>query len=159
MGAEEWVAISFLLFIALLFYFKVPTRILQALDNRAAEIKTELDQARRLKEEAQAILADYQRKRQEAEREADDIVAQAKRETELMAEETRKSLKETLDRRTKLAEEKIARAEEQALDEVRSKAVDLAIAAAHELIADKTKGAAGMGMVNKSIDDLQNKLN
>ncbi len=159
MGAEEWVLVSFVLFIHVLVYYKIPAKIAEALDNRAAKIKAELDEARRLKEDAQAILADYQRKRQEAEKEAEEIVAQARRETELMAEETRKSLSEMVERRTKLAEDKISRAEEQALDEVRTRAVDVAIGAARDLLAEKTKGGTSATLIEKSIEDLRAKFN
>lgn len=158
MGAEFWVAISFVLFVVLLLYFKVPGQISKALDERAAGIKRELDEARKLKEEAQALLADYQRKRQEAEKEAEDIIAQARSEAEAFAEETRRSLKEGLERRLKASEEKIARAEAQAADDVRAAAVDVAIAAAQKVVAEKLPGDAADAMVESSINELGGKL-
>ena len=110
----------------MLVYYKVPALIGKALDDRAEVIRKELDEARRVREEAQVLLADYQRKHRTVGEEAEAIVAQARQEAEAFAQETRRNLKETLERRTKLAEEKIARAEGQAIDEVRAAAVDLA---------------------------------
>ncbi len=156
---EFWVAVAFVGFIALLVYYKVPGMITKALDERADAIRTELDEARRLREEAQQLLADYQRKSREAEQEAASIVAQAKREAEALATETRKGLAETLERRTKLAEEKIARAEAQALGEVRSAAVDSAISAAERILKGKVTADVDARLVDQSIGDLKGKLN
>jgi len=159
MGAEFWVAVSFVLFLLLLGYFKVPAMMAKALDERADAIKAELEEARRLKEEAQAILADYQRRRREAEGEAEGIIAQAKREAEALAEETRRSLAESLERRTRAAEEKITRAEEQALSEVRGVAVDVAVATAERLIGQKLEGDRAASLIDSSIEELAAKLN
>src|SRR5688572_4650259 len=126
---ELWVLVSFVLFLALLVYYKIPNTLAKALDDRADRIRADLEEARRLREEAAQILADYQRKQRDAEKEAEDILAVARREAEFYAVESRKALSESLQRRLKLAEEKIARAEEQAIQEIRSKAVDAAIAA------------------------------
>src|SRR5262249_49172350 len=125
---ECWVGIGFLGFFALLYYYKVHQLILKALDSRAEAIRAELDDARRLRAEAQQLLADYKRKRREAENEAKAIVDQAQKEAEALTAETLRNLAETLERRTKLAEEKIARAETEAMNEVRVAAVDAAIA-------------------------------
>ena len=97
---DFWVAVSFVGFIALIVYFKVPGKVTGALDARAEGIRKELDEARRLREDAQAILADYQRKQRDAEREAESIIKQAKAEAKMMADETRASLKDQLERRT-----------------------------------------------------------
>ena len=156
---EFWVAVAFAGFIGLLVYYKVPALVTKALDDRANAIRAELDEARRLREEAQQLLADYQRKSREAEQEAEAIVAQAKREAEALAAETRKGLAETLERRTRLAEEKIARAEAQALGEVRSAAVDSAIAAAERILKSKVTSDVDARLVNQSIGDLKGKLN
>jgi len=156
---EFWVALSFLLFIALLVYYKVPGMIAKALDDRADEIRRELDEARRLREEAQQLLVDYQRKAREAEEEAAAIVDEARRTAEALAAETRTSLKESLERRTRLAEEKIARAESQALAEVRAAAVDTSIAVAQRLLADKLKGDAGQKLVADGIGSVAGRLN
>lgn len=156
---EFWVAVAFFLFVGLLLYYKVPELIGKALDDRAAAIRAELDEARRLRTEAEALLAEYQTKTRSAEDEARSIVDQARREAELLTAETRKSLSEMLDRRTKLAEEKIARAEAQALSDVRSTAIDTAIDAAQRVMRSRV-GADGAGQViDQSIRELKGKLN
>jgi F-type H+-transporting ATPase subunit b len=156
---EYWVLIAFLIFLGICWKAGVPGQIAKALDGRATAIRNELDEARRLREEAQTLLADYQRKQREAEGEAKSIIDQAKREAEAMAADTRKSLAEALERRTKLAEDKIARAEALAISEVRSSAVDTAMAAAHKILAGKTAGATGATLIDDAIRDLKGKLN
>lgn len=154
-----WVLVSFLGFIALLMYYGVPGLIGKALDARANAIKAELDEARRLREEAQALLSDYQSKAKAAEQEAKSIIEQAQREAEALASESQKALAESLERRSKLAEEKIARAEAQAVSEVRAAAVDAAVMAAEKIIAGKVSGNAGAGLIDEAIKDLKGKLN
>lgn len=154
-----WVAISFLGFVCLVLYFKVPGLVAKTLDDRADAIRKELDEAQKLREEAQSMLAEYQRKQRDAEKEAEDIVVQAKSEADALAEETKVKLAEMLERRTKLAEDKIAQAEVQALKEVRATAADVAISAAQSLIADQLKGDKADALVEKSIADLRTKLN
>lgn len=156
---EFWVGVSFFGFVGLLIYYGVPAIIGKALDDRAERIRQELDEARRLREEAQALLADYQKKREAAEEEAKAIVEQARREADSLTAETRKSLLETLERRSKLAEEKIARAEAQALSEVRSVAVDTAVAAAERVLAGKVSAQSGATLVDQSIRSLKGRLN
>ncbi len=156
---DFWVAVSFLIFIGILVKMGVPSLITKALDDRADAVRKELDQARRLREEAQDLLADYQRKQRAADEEAKAIIEQARREAETMKAESAKSLKEQLERRTRLAEEKIARAEAQAVSEVRAAAVDVAMSAAESLIGDKLKGDGGADLLNRSIRDLKGKLN
>ena len=156
---ELWVFVSFVLFVALLVYYKIPNKVVKALDDRADRIRAELDEARRLREEAEKILTDYQRKRHEAEQEAEDIVAMARREAEFYAEEQRKALNETLQRRVKLAEEKIARAEEQAVQDIRSRSVDVAVAAAETVIVRQLEDKSAESLVEKSIRDISARLN
>jgi F-type H+-transporting ATPase subunit b len=156
---ELWVFVSFVLFVALLVYYEIPNKLVKILDDRADRIRADLDEARRLREEAQGILADYQRKRRDAEQEAEDIVAMARRESEFYAQEQRKALTESLQRRLKLAEEKIARAEEQAIQDIRSKSVDVAIAAAETVIARQLEGKTAEGLVEKSVRDISTRLN
>ena len=156
---EFWVAVSFVLFLALLVYYEIPAKLTKALDDRADRIRAELDEARRLREEARQILSDYERKQRDAEKEAEDIIAAARREAEVYGTESRKALSESLDRRLRLAEEKIARAEEQAIKEIRSKAVDVAVAAAEVLIARDLKAKSAESLVDKSIRDVSAKLN
>jgi F-type H+-transporting ATPase subunit b len=156
---EFWVGIGFFAFLGLLYYYRVHEMVLKALDSRAEAIRAELDDARRLRAEAQQLLADYKRKRREAESEAKIIVEQAQREAEALTAETLRNLAESLERRTKLAEDKIARAETEALNEVRSAAVDAAIAAAEEILRRRVNTDVDAALVRQSISDLRNKLN
>jgi F-type H+-transporting ATPase subunit b len=154
-----WVAVAFLVFMGLLLYLKVPAMIAKTLDDRADAIREELDQARRLREEAQDLLADYQLKQRQAEEEAKAIVEQAKREADAVKAESERTLKESLERRSRLAEEKIARAEAQAVAEVRAAAVELATAAAERVIKARATGSVGESLIDQSIRDLRGKLN
>lgn len=157
--AEFWVAVSFFAFLGVLAYYKVPALIAKALDDRAAAIRKELDDARRLREEAQSLLNDYQQKHRNAALEAQAITQEARLEAEAYAKETRAALEESLERRTRQAEEKIARAEAQAVDEVRAAAVDTALAAAERLLREKASGAAGTALIDDSIRNLKGRLN
>jgi F-type H+-transporting ATPase subunit b len=156
---EFWVAVSFFLFIGLLVYFGVHMKIVSALDARALLIRKELEEARRLREEAEKVLADYRRKLGDVVTEVDNITALATTEAKTLAAETRQSLKEHFDRRIKLAEEKIARAEMEAVREFRSVAVDAAIAAAQNLIVAKLTPDQAKKLVSESIKALKSKLN
>ena len=156
---EFWVAVSFFGFVLLIIYFKVPGMVTKALDNRADAIRQELEEARRLREEAQAMLAEYERKQRNTQKEVESIILLAKQEAETLAAETRENLKDSLERRASLAEDKIARAEEQALGEVRAAAVSVAITAAEQIIAKKMTPAASKKLVDQSIKDLKAKLN
>jgi F-type H+-transporting ATPase subunit b len=156
---EFWVAVSFLLFVGILIKMGVPALVTKALDDRADTVRKELDQARRLREEAQDLLADYQRKQRAADDEAKAIIEEARREAEAMKAESARTLKEQLERRTRLAEEKIARAEAQAVSEVRAAAVDVAMSTAERLIAEKLAADGGADLLSRSIRDLKGKLN
>jgi F-type H+-transporting ATPase subunit b len=157
--AEFWVAVAFIAFLAILLYYRVPRLIAKALDDRAEAIRKELDQARRLREDAQNLLADYKKRHRNVGQEAEAIVDLARREAEALAQETRASLKDTLERRTKLAEDKIARAEAQAIDEVRAAAIDAAVAAAERILREKMAGSGGAALIDQSIRDLKGRLN
>ena len=128
--SEFWVAVSFFIFIGVLIYLGVHKKVASALDARALRISKELEEARRLREEAEKLLADYQRKLSDVVTEVDDIIALAARQAQTLVVETRQALKEHVERRIKLAEEKIARAETEAVLELRNDVVDVAIAAA-----------------------------
>jgi F-type H+-transporting ATPase subunit b len=156
---EFWVAVSFFLFVGLVLYLGVHKKIAAALDARSAMIAKELDEARRLRDEAEQVLADYKRKQGEVVTETKNIVDLAVREAEALAAETRKSVKEHFDRRIKLAEDKIARAEQDAVREVRTVAVDAAVAAAQSLIAKNLTADRAGQLVSESIDTLKSKLN
>ena len=156
---EFWVAVSFFIFIGVLVYFGVHMKVASALDARALLIRKELEEARRLREEAEKVLADYQRKLGDVVTEVDNITALATTEAKTLAAETRQSLKEYFDRRLKLAEEKIARAEMEAVRELRNDVVDAAIAAAQNLIAAKLTPDRAKKLVSTSIKALKSKLN
>ncbi len=159
MEAEFWVALGFLVFLGLLGYLGVHRKLTQSLDDRAARIKAELDDARRLKDEAAQLLADYQRKRGEAEGEAQEIVTSAKAEAERLAVEAKGKVEEFVARRTKMAETKIAQAEAQALADVRGAAAEAAVAAAEKILSEETKGKLAAQLIAKGIDDVRKKLN
>jgi F-type H+-transporting ATPase subunit b len=156
---EFWVAASFFLFVGVVLYFGVHKKIAAALDARAEMIAKELEAARRLREEAEKVLADYRRKQSEAVGEAQAIIDQAGKEAEEFTAETRRSVKEHFERRMKLAEEKIARAEADAVREVRSAAVDAAVAAAQTLIKEKLSPDLAKKLVADSIGSVGSKLN
>jgi F-type H+-transporting ATPase subunit b len=154
-----WVLVGFLVFVGAAVYFKLPGMIGKALDERGATIKAELDQARRLREEAQALFVDYQRRQREAEKEAAEIVAHAKEEAARLVREAHAELEATMTRRRSLAETKIAQAEAQAVKEVREAAIDLAIAAAASVLKQELQGDRGAATMDRAIGDLRKHLN
>jgi len=156
---EFWVAVAFVILLAIFGYTGVHRMIAKSLDDRAARIKGELDEARRLKDEAAQLLAEYQRKRQTAEKEAEDIIAGAKAEAERLAIEAKAKIEDFVVRRTKLAETKIAQAEAQAAADVRSAAADAAVAAAEKILSAETKGNLAGELIAKGIEDVRKKLN
>jgi len=157
--AEFWVAVAFVIFVGVLVYYGVHNLILNALDQRSGRIRAELDEARRLKDEAAALLAEYRRKQQTAEREAAEIVAGAKAEAERLAAEAKARMDDFVARRTKMAETKIAQAEAQALADVRTAAADAAVAAAEKILTQTVKGSVADNLINKGVADLKSKLN
>ncbi len=157
--AEFWVAIAFVIFLGVLVKAGAHRLLIGALDDRSARIKAELDQARSVREEAQALLADYQRRRGEADREADAIVVAAQAEAERLAAEAKTKVEEFVARRTKMAETKIAQAEAQAVADVRAAAADAAVAAAEKILADTAKGKVADDLIAQGIRDLKAKLN
>ncbi|WP_421853284.1 F0F1 ATP synthase subunit B [Oricola sp.] len=157
--ASFWALVSLVIFIGILVYFKVPGMITKSLDDRADRIRGELEEARKLREEAQALLAEYQKKRTEAEKEAANIVDAAKREAETITAEAREKTAEYVARRTAIAENKIAQAEAEALDEVRGSAVDLGLAAATQILGDKVSGKAATDLFKKSLEEVKARMN
>ena len=157
--AEFWVAVAFVLFVAGMGYLGVHKMVAKSLDERADKIKAELDEARKLKDEAAQLLAEYQRKRQQAEAEAQDIIAGAKAEADRLAIEAKAKIEEFIARRTKMAETKIAQAEAQATADVRAAAADAAVAAAEKILTQETKGQLAGELIAKGIDDVRKKLN
>ncbi|MBA8901578.1 MULTISPECIES: F0F1 ATP synthase subunit B [unclassified Phyllobacterium] len=159
MDATFWALVGLVIFLALLVYLKVPGTVGKSLDGRADRIRDELEEARRLREEAQSLLAEYQRKRKEAEKEAGEIVAAAQREAHAILEETKQKTEEYVARRNKLAEQKIAQAETEAVNEVRASAVDIAVAAASRLLKDKVDAKTSADLFKSSLSEVKSRLN
>ncbi len=157
--APFWALVSLIIFLGIVVYLKVPGQLTSSLDKRAQGIRDELDQARKLREEAQALLAEYQRKAREAEAEAEEIIDQAKREAEALAGEAQKRMEEYVVSRTRMAEQKIAQAEAQAIQEVRALSADVAVAAAETILAGQVKGEAGAALIDEAIGEVKAKLN
>lgn len=159
MDATFWALVALVLFFVLIAYLKVPGMMAKALDERADKIRDELAEAKRLREEAQHLLAEYQRKRKEAEEEAETIVAAAKRDAELLKAEAKQKAEEYVTRRTAVAEQKIAQAERDAVNEVRATAVDLAVEAARTVLAGKVDAATAGNLFKASLAEVKNRMN
>lgn len=157
--AEFWVAIAFVVLMAIFWKLGVHKTALKALDDRSDRIKSELDEAKRLRDEAQTLLADAERRRREAEREAEDIISGARGDAERVAAEARVKAEDFLARRTRMAETKIAQAEQQAVADVRAAAADAAVAAAEKILSDSVKGQIADDLVGRGIGELKAKLN
>ena len=152
-----WVLISMAIFVALV--WKPASRTISgALDERDARIRADLDEARRLREDAERLLAEYRRKEREATADAEAIVAHAKEEAERIATQSARDLEQALQRRQLLAEERIAQAESKAVEEIRAVAVDVAIAAARDVIAAQTDEQRGGAMLDAAIAALPQRL-
>jgi F-type H+-transporting ATPase subunit b len=154
---EFWVLVAFVIVIVGGF-IKVGPSIAKALDDRAGRIKAELDEAQRLREDAQRTLAEYQRKQRDALNEAASIIAHAKSEAERIGRQAAQDLEAALERRAHQAEEKVAQEEAKALADVRNTAVDIAIAAARQIIAEQLDGKAGGALIDQAIAALPQRL-
>ena len=154
-----WAMLALVIFFGILIWAKVPGIITKQLDDRADKIRGDLDEARRMREEAQELLASFQRKQREAEAEAEAIVEQAKSDAKHLREEARVELAARMERRTALAEQRIAQAEAHAVAEVKALAADLATDAAAQLIAENTKKADHAKRLKDDLADLEIKLN
>jgi F-type H+-transporting ATPase subunit b len=152
------VALAFILFIGILLFAKVPTLIGGQLDARAEGIQKELDEARALREEAQTILASYERKQQEVQAQADRIVAAAREDAEKAAAEAKVDLEKSIARRLAAAEEQIASAEASAVKEVRDQAISIAVAAADQVIAKQMTATEANKLIDAAIADVESKL-
>jgi F-type H+-transporting ATPase subunit b len=157
--AQIWAQVALLIFLGVIIYLKVPGMVTRALDSRAEKIASELNSAKKLRDEAQALLAEYQKKRAAAEAEAAEIVAAAKREADALAEEARQKTADYVARRTLMSEQKIKQAEADAVAAVRSAAVDLAIAGAEKLIAGKTDASISNALFNDALGEVKARLN
>lgn len=155
--AEFWVLVAAVIFVAVVFK-PVGRTLTGGLDARGARIRGELDEARRLREEAEQLVASYRAKQQEAAAEAEAIVAHAKTEAERIAAQAARDLEQALERRKHMAEERIAQAEAKALDEVRAVAIDVAISAAREVIASQVDARRGAAMIDAAIVALPQRL-
>ena len=156
---ETWVAVAFVIFVGILIYVGVPKMMLAALDDRGKRVQAELDEARRLKDEAQKLLAEYQGKQKRAESEAASIIEGAKAEAERIATESKAKMEEFVARRTKMAESKIAQAEAQAIADVRAAAAEAAVTAAEKILTDTVKGKVADDLIARGIGDVKAKLN
>jgi F-type H+-transporting ATPase subunit b len=155
---EFWVTVAFLLAIAAAVYLRVHAMIASALDERAAKIRAELDEARRLREEAQQLLAEYQRKQRDALKEAEEIAARSREEAERLAAQGRRDLEAAIERRRQMAEEKIAQAEAKAVAEIRAAAVEVAIAATRQILTRQLTEQRRAELIDEAIQALPAKL-
>lgn len=156
--AEFWAIVALVIFLGFLVYIRVPSRLAGTLDKRIAKIEEDLAEARRLREEAQALLDSYAKKREEAEAEAQGIVTAAHEEATRLTEEANAALEDLVARRTRAVEEKIAQAESQAVAEVRARSADLAIEAARQVLTRQMRDK-GDALVSRAIKDVGAKLN
>jgi len=156
--AETWVAVAFVVFLLLVWRAGAHRSILASLDSRGAKVSAELAEARRLKSEAQQLLAEYQKKQREAEAEAASIIAQAKIEAQEIAAEAKRQMEEFVVRRTKMAESKIAQAEVQALADVRAAAAEAAVRASEKILSETVKGKVADDLLTTAIRDVKARL-
>jgi F-type H+-transporting ATPase subunit b len=163
MDATSWATffalVGLVIFFVIAVYIKAPALTAKWLDERAGRIKAELDDARRLREEAQALLAEYQKKRKDAEAQAAEILAAAKHEAELLVKDVKAKTEDYVARRTQAAEQKIAQAEREAVNEVRARAVDLAVEAARSVMSGEVDAKAGADLFRASLQQVASKLN
>ena len=152
------VLLAFILFIGVLIYVKVPGMLGGALDKRANDIRAELDEAKSLREEAQAVLASYERKQKEVQAQADRIVATAKEEANAAAEQAKEDLKTSIVRRLAAAEDQIASAEASAVKEIRDTAISVALAASSDIIAKQMSAADANKLIEEAIGEVKAKL-
>jgi len=157
-GATIWATIALVIFIGIVVYFGVPKMITKLLDDRIKKIETDLAEAEALRAEAKALLEDYSRRREEAEKEAEDIVTAAREEAFRLTAEAKSSLEAMVARREKAVADKIAQAEAQAVSEVRARSADLAVAAARVLL-EKQVATKGDALVDQAIKDVAARLN
>jgi F-type H+-transporting ATPase subunit b len=156
---EFWVAVAFVILMGVFGCLGVHRTVLKALDHRSDRIKAELDDARRLKDEAAKLLEEYKARHASAEREAQDIITNAKAEAERIASEAKAKMEDFIVRRTKTAESKIALAEAQALADVRAAAANAAVTAASTILSQSVKGPLADDLLAKGIAEVRQKLN
>lgn len=159
MTAKLAVLIGFLLFIALMIWFRVPQMIAGLLDKRAERIKAQLDEAREAREEAQKLLASFERKHAETQREADAIVERARTDAERASMQAQVDLQESITRKLRSAEDRIGQAETAAIREVRNAAAAAAVAAASEVLGQKVSGSQADALIDEGIETVGSRLN
>lgn len=152
------VLLAFIGFVALVLYLGVPKMLGKMLDARADGIRSELEEARSLREEAKALLASYEKKHAEVKAQADRIVEAARVEAAAAAEQAKADIKDSVARRMVAAEEQIASAEASAIKDVRDEAIVVAVAAARDIIANQMTAADGNGLIDDAIDQVGTKL-
>ena len=153
-----WVAIAFVLFIGGLMFAKAHTNIAASLDEKAAAIKAQLDEALNLRKDAEKLLAEYQRKQRDAKNLAETIISDAEKVAESLKVQAKNDIEELVERRERLAKEKLAQAEQLAIKEVKAAAVTAAVSAAKQVLSDSLKGKEGDALVKASIDEVETKL-
>jgi F-type H+-transporting ATPase subunit b len=157
-SAEFWVGVAFVIFWGVLIYFGVPGKALTSLDSRSKRIADELTEAKRLRQDAENLLKEYEAKRAAAEREAADIVSSARDEAQRLAQEAQEKMADFVRRRTASAEARIAQAEAQASQEVRAAAIEAAIKASERVLRQEVSGQAGASLVTQGLSDVRAKL-
>lgn len=157
-NTEIVVAIGFVIFVAVLIYYKVPALIGSKLDERAVRIKAELDEARALRDEAQALLASYERRQREVSAQAEDIVTAAKAEAERAAAAAKEDIRKSVARRMQTATEQIAAAEQAAVRQIKDRAVAVAVAAAADVLRGGVKADDANRLIDAAIDEVGAKL-
>lgn len=155
---EFWVAVSFFVFLGIVAKVGGFRSIFTALDKRGERVRNELEEARRLREEATAVLAEYKKKAQDAERDAQAIVAAAREEAERVSKEAHARMLDFVARRTAAAESKIAQAEQSAAQAIRDAAADAAIKASEAVLRQEVKGPLGRDLLSKGLDEVKTKL-
>ncbi len=155
---EFWVAVAFVILVGAVLYYKVPARVAAILDERADIIRQELEDARKLREEAQKLLASHEAKRKQAEGEVKEILDVAKQEAEALAVEMRREFEAMVARRRAVAEDAIKRAEIEAVQEVRRHAAELSVATAEEVLRKHIKGAKATKLIEESVRTIGDKL-
>ncbi|MBE7183562.1 MAG: F0F1 ATP synthase subunit B [Methylobacterium mesophilicum] len=159
LDATFWALIGLVVFLAVIIYLKVPGMLAGQLDQRAERVRADLDEARRLREEAEGLRAEYARRKAQAEKDATDLVAAAKREAEQLVAEARAKSEDYVARRTALAEQKIGQAERDAVNEVRAAAVDIAVEAARKVLAAQADEQTNAAQFQSSVNEVRAKLN
>jgi F-type H+-transporting ATPase subunit b len=157
-NTEIVVGIGFVIFIAVLLYYRVPAMIAAKLDERAVRIRAELDEARALRDEAQTLLASYERRQREVKAQAEDIVTAARAEAEKASAAAKEDIRRSVARRMQAATEQIAAAEQAAVRQIKDRAVAVAVAAAADVLRSGIKAEDAGRLIDAAIDEVGAKL-